>query len=95
MNIREIIAETNPDAILFDDMDEAIIGLGQQWGGNTVVTYDREKCINILAHNFEENDKENEDVYIDAVEYFEFNIECAYVGENTPIFITPIEEINF
>jgi hypothetical protein len=24
----------------------------------------------------------------DARDYFEFNIECAYVGEQTPLFIT-------
>jgi len=92
MNIREIIAETNPDAILFDDMDEAIIGLGQQWGGNTVVIYDRNKSIEIFADKFKEDNDTMEEAYSEAIEYFEYNVEYAYVGKNTPIFLTPINE---
>jgi hypothetical protein len=32
--------------------------------------------------------------YLEAVEYFEFNISGMYVGENTPLFFTPIEELD-
>ena len=93
MNIREIIAETNPDAILFDDIDKAIIGMGQQWGGRSIVVYDRDKCIEILADKFKKDNDTIEEAYSEAIEYFEFNIECAYIGENTPFFFTHLEEL--
>jgi len=61
-----------------DGMDEAIIGVAQQF--NTMsVTYNRNKCIEILMRWG--------GTHLDAVEYFEFNIIGAYVGENTPTFI--------
>jgi hypothetical protein len=28
----------------------------------------------------------------EAMEYFEFNISSAYMGENTPIFITKVND---
>ena len=81
--IKEIIAEYNEDAIIFDGLDDAIIGVGQQHGMNTVAVYDRDKCIEILAKQFEEEENALEM----AVEYFEFNVLCLYAGENTPIIV--------
>ena len=55
MNIDEIkewIAEYNPDALLADGLEDAIIGIGGQHGSNMVVIYDKEKCIEILAEQF-------------------------------------------
>jgi hypothetical protein len=86
-NIREKISEHNPDAILFDDLDDAIIGVGQQHGRNRVAIYDRNKCIEIFAEQF----KDGEDPYLTAIEWFEFNVENAYVGKNTPIFMESLK----
>jgi hypothetical protein len=30
--------------------------------------------------------------YEQAIEYFDFNIACAWVGENTPIFLETIKD---
>ena len=97
MSIKEQIAEYNPDAIIFDDLDDAIIGVGQQHGSHTVAIYDRQKCIDIFANNFmiekkeqlkrELNDHEVYEAYNDAIEWFEYNVECLYAGESTPIII--------
>jgi len=94
VNIQEIkdqIAEYNPDALLADGFEEAIIGIGGQHGSNTVVIYDRDKCIEILADQFTQ-EKDCEDPYLEAVDYFGYNTECAYVGENTPIFMQRIDD---
>ena len=88
--IKDWIAEYNPDALLADGFEDAIIGIGGQHGSNTVVIYDREKCIEILAKEFSE-DTNCEDPYLEAVDYFGYNTECAYVGKNTPIFMQRIE----
>ena len=102
MTIREQIAEYNPEAVLFDDLDDAIIGVGQQWGSTTVAIYSREKCIDIFRNQFMENDRELlgreltdeelENAETSAIEWFDYNVGCAYVGENTPIFLEKIDE---
>ena len=100
--IKELIAEYNEEAILFDELDDAIIGVGQQWGSPTVVIYDREKCIDIFYNKFVEQDKETlgreltddelSNAWSSAIEWFDYNVGSAYVGENTPIFLERINE---
>lgn len=87
-DIREQISEYNPEAVVFEGLDEAIIGIGQQWGSSTVAIYDREKAIEIFQKNFIKEGADPDQAYVDAVEYFEFNVECVYVGEHTPIIIS-------
>jgi hypothetical protein len=83
-SIRDIIAqEYNDEALFVDDLDEAIIGVGKQWGGNYVVVYDTTMCIEVLKEKHGWDD-------IGAAEWFGYNIECAYHGENTPIFVSSV-----
>jgi hypothetical protein len=90
-NIINQITEYNPDALLADGLEDAIIGIGGQHGSKMVVIYDRDKCIEILEKQFAQ-DKDCEDPYLEAIDYFGYNTECAYVGENTPIFIQRIND---
>lgn len=67
--------------ILYDDLDDALIGLFQQF--NTYfVAYDREKCIQILMKDMS---------WEEAQEYFDFNIIGGYVGKSTPAFLVDFE----
>ena len=94
MNIQKIknrISEYNPYALFADGLEEAIIGFGGQYGSNQVVIYDKDKCIEILTKQFSQ-EKDCENPYLEAVDYFGYNTECAYVGENTPIFIQRISD---
>lgn len=101
-SVREWIEEYNPEALLADGFDEAIIGICERIGMEPTVAYDREKCLEILmsefAEDFAEDLKDDEDyslhdyIYTMAVEHFEFNVAGAYVGETTPVFITRFEE---
>jgi|APSaa5957512535_1039671.scaffolds.fasta_scaffold188302_2 hypothetical protein len=77
----EQISETSPESIIADGFDDAIIGLS--W--DSKVVYDANKCIEILIG-------EDEITYDDAIEFLEFNTFSAYVGENTPIFIYPMND---
>lgn len=88
--IKEWIVEYNPDALLADGYEDAIMGIGSQHGSNTVVIYDRDKCIEILANQFAQEDN-REDPYLEAIDYFDYNTSCAYVGKNTPIFMQRID----
>ena len=92
---REEIAEVNPEALLCDGFDEAIIGMAERINLGPVVAYDVEKMLSILSLDMEvdESDlQEGETIenikYSMALEYFEYNILGAWMGDNTPVFIT-------
>ena len=70
--------DNEEDLLLADGFDAAFIGTGQRCGHPNIAVYDRDMCIDILA---------NDMPYEEAVEYFEFNVAGAWVGEQTPIFV--------
>jgi hypothetical protein len=78
---KEEIAEWNPEALLCDGFDEAIIGMAERINLGPVVAYDVEKMLDILM-------KRDDMTYEEALEFFEFNIRGAWMGDFTPIYIT-------
>jgi hypothetical protein len=65
-----------------DSTDVAFMGITTVWnrdGKFDVSVYDYEKCIEALMSEGMDLDE--------AVEYFEFNVEGAYVGPHTPVFL--------
>lgn len=96
--LRKEIAEINPEALLLDGFDEAIIGMAERINLGPVVAYDVEKIIEILANDMEVDDDDLEDgqsieeaKVSMAYEYFYFNIQGAWMGDYTPIFISKLE----
>ena len=86
MNKRELLAENDPDLLFADGFDEAIMGTAFVAGcSENKVVYSADKCVDILM------ERDGMD-YEEALEYFGFNVECAYVGESTPIFFWEITE---
>lgn len=73
------IPEWAEDALVFDQLDEAILYFGMQFN-RPIAIYDREKCIDIFAGGMDNTE--------DAEEYFEFNVAGAWIGEGTPVFIS-------
>ena len=80
MTIEEI-QEINPDALVCDGFDEAIIGMAERINLRPVVAYDVDKMIDIMV---ERDGMTHEE----ALEYFNFNILGAWMGEFTPVFIS-------
>jgi hypothetical protein len=80
----EQILELYPDDtfMVADGFDDAIIGVDDN---NLKIVYDIDKVIDILIKDGMSVDE--------AIEYYEYNIAGAYVGENTPSFIRLITEI--
>jgi hypothetical protein len=78
------ILELYPDDtfMIADGFDDAIIGVDDN---NLKIVYDIDEVINILIRDGMEVDE--------AIEYYEYNIAGAYVGENTPSFIRLIPEL--
>jgi hypothetical protein len=85
MDKREFIAQFNPDAIMWDDLDEAIVGLTT----NGVVVYDVNKIQEVLYAGWKK-DPTDDVTMDDVIDYVEYNILGAYVGEFTPVHITSI-----
>ena len=82
----DIINEYNPQALKADGFDDAIIGIASRCGMNDLIAYDVSKILMVL----QERDGMT---YDEAQEYFEFNVVGAYMGEHTPIFITPTDSL--
>ncbi len=61
-----------------DGFDEALIGVDIK---SMRLVYSVSKCIQILSKDMNK---------IDAIEYFDFNVSGAYVGEKTPIWVDDI-----
>ena len=69
----------DPKALLADGFEEALMGYGTRFT-HDVAVYSKRKCLEVLV----ERDEMSRD---EALEYFDFNVSGAYVGENTPVFL--------
>lgn len=76
----EEISEINPDALLCDGFDEAIVGMAERINLGPVVAYDVDKMLEIMV-------KRDGMTYEEAMEYFDYNILGAWMGDNTPVYI--------
>jgi len=83
-SIRDKIAQENPEAILFEDLDNAIVGMGGAWGSPVVAVYDSSKILHELEVVYEFSE-------VDAAEWFSFNIQQFNAGEHTPIIFDPFD----
>jgi hypothetical protein len=72
----ETISEFNPEAKLADGFDDSILGYDTKGR----VIYSVNSILDTLVN------RDGMD-YDEAQEYFGFNIECAYIGEYTPIYM--------
>ena len=72
----ENITEFNPQAKLADGFNDSILGYDTK--GRVIYS------VNSILDTLVNRDSMD---YDEAQEYFYFNIECAYVGEYTPIYM--------
>lgn len=70
----------DPETLTCDGLDEAFIGLVERFGTPTIALYDLDKLLALLMKDGMS--------YDEAVEYYQFNIVGAWVGEFTPAFVT-------
>lgn len=132
MNLEKLF-ELNPEAIAWDGLNGAIIGMAtkkidgpiivtyvddndeyqtyeindvdesyDRWGRmefGPIIAYEADKIIGNLMESMgvddvklHEGDSEESEKYLNALEYFEYNIDGAYVGDFTPLHIPMNEE---
>ena len=68
------------DVVLLSGLDDAIVGITEEFGGISRILYSRDKIIEIL----QDRDGMTED---EAFEFYDFNILGLHVSECNPIFL--------
>jgi len=79
--IRQVLEEENPEALLADGLDNALVGVYRpRWTEELpIAVYSLTKTISELVQQGMDEEE--------AVEYFDYNIEGAYMGDYTPMFV--------
>ena len=82
MNILEEydINEIADGAILLDGLEEAIIGVVEEFGSGPRVLYSKNKILEILS-------KRDGMTWSESEEFYDYNILGLYAGEQNPIFL--------
>jgi hypothetical protein len=83
--IKAHLADENPDAILWDGLEDALVGLARRCGQPVLAVYDYNKCVEV----FMARDAMSHE---DAVEWIEFNVVGGWLGPSTPIMLTRHQE---
>ena len=77
--IRDILQDENPDFILYDGMDEALLGIYRDFNANrSVGVYSYISYISILIDRYQMTEEE-------ALEFFDSNVERLYLGKQQPL----------
>jgi hypothetical protein len=66
-----------------EEFDDALVGVVTRFGMGPVALYDKVKVLEILERGMEDDD----DPELTAIEWFEYNVIGAWVGEFTPAFV--------
>jgi len=72
---------SDEEFLLADGFEDAFVGVVYGKSRVAVACYDRAKCIDILVSRDGMS-------YEDAEEFFSFNVDDAWHGEKTPMFLT-------
>ena len=79
-DIVQTLEELNPEAILYDGLDDALVGIVARCGADALALYDRQKCIKLFIDNgMTEEEAEN---------FFCFNVEGCWAGPHTPYIVS-------
>ena len=65
---------------IWDGYDDCLIGVGTRCGLTDVFIYDKHKMITKLV-------RKDDMTYDEALEFIDFNIAGAFIGEDTPILV--------
>jgi hypothetical protein len=79
--LKKLLEKIDPDLLYADGFDDCILGMTFR-EEVPVVLYSSSRIIQRLSKDMPEEE---------AVEYFEFNINGAYVGERTPIYVETLD----
>ena len=79
-----LISDLYPDVLIAEGFDDCIVGVDDSTFNQPVrVVYLKSQMIDTLI-------KDHDMDWEEAIEYLEFNVWGAYVGEQTPIYVNDI-----
>lgn len=81
-----------PDTQIWVGLDEAFVGVGFKGGSPATAVFSYEKCVTIKVKEYLESDSFNDDdddmdLRMTAIEDLEFNTLGAYIGPDTPFHL--------
>jgi hypothetical protein len=85
VSVIEDLVEANPDALLADGLEDALVGYTINTNHPHVAVYSTSRCVDVLMQRDGMTHEE-------AQEFLEFNTYCAYVGPNGPLFVRLFDE---
>ena len=74
----KLLKEREESVVFADGLEKAFLGIGYQFH-TPVALYSKNKAIQCLIDQGMDEEQ--------ALEYYDYNIAGAYVGDNTPIFL--------
>tara|TARA_R110000803_G_scaffold90401_3_gene157717 strand:+ start:3254 stop:3511 length:258 start_codon:yes stop_codon:yes gene_type:complete len=77
---RDYIDEMAEGAIILDGFDDCIVGISEEFGGETRIVYAKQRIIDKLIKTGLIDEEE-------ALEYFYFNMVGGHFGKRNPIFL--------
>lgn len=84
--VMDLCATLNDEVVSCEGFDDCIMGIAVGQHNKAVLVYDRDRIIQKLM--FKDGMSRDE-----AIEFFEFNISGAFVGDSTPLYVTSIKTI--
>ena len=90
---RAWVEEYNPEALVYPDRDEAVLGMAKNWdaGCKYVVVYcwDRlfEAELESAKRDHADEDRDEDELHEMVLEHMDFNVTGGYVGPNTPLVV--------
>lgn len=83
--IRAALSDLNPDAVFFDNLDDALIGVGRLAHFDPVPVYSKAAIFAKFAKDgFSQED---------ALEYFSSKCVGIFAGPNTPVIIDDLNDV--
>ncbi len=79
--MKKLLEKIDPELLYADGFDDCILGMTFR-DSTPVVLYSSSRIIQSLSKDMPEEE---------AIEYFEFNINGAYVGERTPMYVETLD----
>jgi hypothetical protein len=73
---------SDEDILKADGFDDAVIGVCEDFNSPPRLIYSVSKCLEILMEDMDG---------FEAMEYFDYNVSGAYVGEKTPVWCWDLE----
>tara|TARA_R110000796_G_scaffold229919_1_gene347396 strand:- start:615 stop:935 length:321 start_codon:yes stop_codon:yes gene_type:complete len=92
--LNDYLQDSEESVMLYDNYEDAFVGLGYQQYKGPIAIYDAKKCVEILIEEYmlDPDCESRERAEEMAVEYFEYNSVGAWYGEGTPIFMSSTKE---